>query len=338
MTPADYASTSGIILRLQDEVWVNAPIAEHNANFVRAPRTLLDVDGTSFFVAGFGLESLAWVCLPPLYHDRTLSTGRPATHFAFSHGDRVRLSPIRGCAMRCKFCNVPYDDPYETKPVDGAIEALQLAFDDPLQPAHHVMISGGTPAARDIPYLRQVYEQVLESARGFDVDIMMVPVRGLFDLPRLKALGLHQLSVNVELFSEKAARDLMPQKHRFGTKTLVDFIRDATHVLGPASVRSILMVGIEPATATLDGVRAILDAGGVPVLSPFRPDPATPLRDASPPSADLLEEVFSIASELAVDAGIPLGPHCPPCTHNTLTFASLGSPAGVYPYSLPVVV
>src|SRR3712207_1949591 len=33
LTPADYASTTGLRLRLQDEVWVNAPVREHNPNF-----------------------------------------------------------------------------------------------------------------------------------------------------------------------------------------------------------------------------------------------------------------------------------------------------------------
>jgi hypothetical protein len=38
LTSADYASTSGLILELDDDVWVNAPISDHNPNFVRVPR------------------------------------------------------------------------------------------------------------------------------------------------------------------------------------------------------------------------------------------------------------------------------------------------------------
>lgn len=319
LTPADYSSTSGIILRLEDEVWVNAPIAEHNGNFVHAPRNRLDVTSDGFVVCSGDLGSAASVWLPPLYHDQPLSTGRPANHFAFTHGDRVRLSPIRGCAMRCAFCNIPFEDRYGTKPVDSMIEALETAFADPLQPAQHILISGGTPVPRDVLFLRDVYERVLLRFPDRQVDIMMVPVDGLFDLPRLKELGLHDLSINVELFNPAVARDLMPQKHRRGFAHYLDFIADAVQVLGEGRVRSMLMVGLEPIEDTLAGVREILQVGGIPVLSPFRPDPSTPLRDRAPLTAEAYEEIFVSATELAEEADVWLGPTCPPCTHNTLT-------------------
>jgi hypothetical protein len=338
LSPADYASTSGIILRLEDDVWVNAPISDFNRNFVVAPRSTLDVTRDGFVVRGDGLESEASVWLPPVYHDQLLSTGRPANHFAFTHADRVRLSPIRGCAMRCRFCNVPYEDPYETKPVDSMIEAIDLAFRDPLQPAQHILISGGTPVPHDVAFLREVYVRVLQAFPGRHVDIMMVPVDGLFDLPRLKAMGLHELSINLELFSPEAASEHAPQKHRQGVRRYLEFIADATVVLGAGRVRSILMVGLEPAESTLTGVQAILEAGGVPVLSPFRPNPATPLRDLPPPTAETFEDIFLRATDLTAAAGTALGPSCAPCTHNTLTLAPAGDRTEAYRYPLPVMV
>jgi len=338
LTPADYPSTTGVILRLDDNVWVNAPIAEHNQNFVRAPRNVLDVAPDGFVLRGGDLESPASVWLPPLYHDQDLSTGRPANHFVFTHGDRVRLSPIRGCAMRCTFCNIPYEDPYGTKPVDSMIEALERAFADPLQPAQHILISGGTPIPRDVPFLQQVYERVLLAFPGRHVDIMMAPVDGLFDLPRLKELGLHELSVNIELFNRSVARELMPQKHRQGLARYLAFIAEAARVLGPGRVRSMLMVGLEPPEDTLAGVREILQAGGIPVLSPFRPDPATPLRDVPPLCAEAYEEMFLRATEMAADAGAELGPSCAPCTHNTLTLVRPGHADATPRYPLPTLV
>jgi organic radical activating enzyme len=312
LTPADYASTSGLILRLEDHVWVNAPIVDHNDNFS--------------------------VWLPPRHHEKKLSIGRPATHFAFTHGDRVRLSPIGGCAMRCTFCNIPYEDRYEVKPVDMMLEALRIALSDPLQPAQHILISGGTPVPRDVPFLREVYERVLLEFPDRPVDIMMAPVKGLYDFPRLKSLGVNELSINIELSDPTAARTLMPQKHKQGLQRYLDIITDAANTLGPGRVRSIIMVGLEPPQATLRAVDAVLRAGGIPVLSPFRPDPATPLRDFPPPSDEALEDIFLRASELAERAGVALGPSCPPCTHNTLTLMPLDKAEVHYPYPLPEVV
>ena len=55
MTPADYASTSGLILELEDDVWVNAPIELYNPNFVRTSPFRLTVDRGHLAVEGCGM-------------------------------------------------------------------------------------------------------------------------------------------------------------------------------------------------------------------------------------------------------------------------------------------
>jgi hypothetical protein len=331
LTPADYASTSGLILRLEDDVWVNAPISLHNPNFVSATPFRLDWTGLGFEVRGGGLASVATIWLPPRYHGENGSSGRPLNHFVFTHGDRARLAPMQGCAMTCKFCNIPYEDRYRRKPVDAMVEALHRSLTDDLQPAHHLLISGGTPRPADVGYLRDVYLTVLDGFPDLEVDIMMVPVDGLLDVEELAAHGLNELSINLEVFSESQAARLMRQKHAQGRDHYLDFIESAAAVLGPGRVRSMLMVGLEPMEDTLAGVSAIVERGGAPVLSPFRPDPATPLRDLPPPSAQLLEETFERASDIAG----PLGPSCPPCTHNTLT---LVTPGAHYTHPVPELI
>lgn len=319
LTPADYASTTGLILRLDRLVWVNAPIAEHNPNFVDSPTYILEHTADGMTLQGAARSAAAEVWAQPAYHGTAGPTGRPWNHLIVTHGDRARLAPIGGCAMACKFCNIPYEDPYVTKPIELLLQSIDLALNDPIQPARHLLISGGTPRATDVPYLRDVYRTVLERFPGLEVDIMMAPVDGLFDLDELAELGIHQLSVNLEIFDLDQARRLAPHKYRQGRQHYLDFISSATERLGAGTVRSMLMVGLETAGSTLNGVRAILDVGGVPVLSPFRPDPVTPLRDEPPFSAEELREVFLESSEMAASYGSVLGPDCGPCSHNTMT-------------------
>jgi len=324
LTPADYASTSGVILELEDDVWVNAPIADYNPNFVNQPPYVLDLDKGGLVVHGRGLTSTARFWLPPRYHGQLASDGKPYNYYAFTHGDRVRLSPIMGCAMVCKFCNIPYEDRYGIKPLEVIAETLGVAMGDPYQPAQHVLISGGTPHDRDIPFLRSVYDTVLARFPETEIDIMMVPIEGLLDLPRLDELGVHQLSINIELFGSDLARRLMRQKFGRGLDWYLDFLERGAEVLGPGRIRSMLLVGLEPLEDTLRGVEAIVDRGCVPVLSPFRPSPGTPLEDYPPPTADEMKRAYLEAAALAADAGIDLGPDCPPCSHNTLTFPRNG--------------
>ena len=100
-----------------------------------------------------------------------------------------------------------------------------------------------------------------------------------------------------------------------------DFIERAVGIFGAeGQVRSLILVGIEPIEDTLQGVEALAQLGCDPVLSPFRPDPATPLKDHPPASVDTLVEVYERGLEIVERYGVKLGPRCIPCHHNTLTF------------------
>lgn len=325
MTPADYASTSGVILELENDVWVNAPIALHNANFVSDAMYRLVLDAGRLAVTGDGLASAASFWLPPEYHGELNSDGVPYNSYAFTHSDRVRISPIEGCSMTCKFCNLPYEFRYRTKEVEGLVDAVRRAAADPIQPAHHVLISGGTPRPRDVDYVRAVYEAVIGSFPDLSVDIMMVPRDHLLDPEWLAELGVNELSVNIEIFDTDLAHKLMRQKADQGLDTYLDYLERASAILGDYRVRSMLMVGLEPMESTLAGVQAIAERGAVPVLSPFRPDPTTPLRGERPADASYLAETYVRALEITTALGVPLGPRCIPCSHNTLTFAESGS-------------
>ncbi len=215
------------------------------------------------------------------------------------------------------------------------IRAAEVALADPIQPARHLLISGGTPTRAHIPALQSIYERVLSTFPEVAVDIMMVPLPGLFDLERLGSLGLNKISVNIEIFNRDRAQKWMRNKYNQGLDFYLDFIESAATTLGAGRVRSMLMVGLEPIEDTLAGVSAIAQRGGVPVLSPFRPDPATPLAQMAPPGAAVLVETYERAVEIAQAAGVPLGPDCTPCTHNTLTLSDRDHAS--YKHPLPVM-
>jgi hypothetical protein len=339
LSPHDYASTSGVILSLEHDVWVNAPIGAYNPNFVTGTPYRLDFDGT-FIVEGAGLTSRASFWPQPVYHG-SLGAFGPLNDYVVTHGDRARLSPVRSCSMICTFCNIPYDDPlavYRLKPIEFLVSAASAAIQDELQPAQHMLISGGTPKPKDVAWMQDFYVAVLSEFPNVQVDLMMVPLPGLFDLPRLAALGLHEISINIELFSRDRAREYTRQKYNQGLDFYLDFIERATSELGPSRVRSMLMVGLEPMADTLAGVRAIAERGGTPVLSPFRPALGTPLSSVKPPDSASMREIYERASDLLQDYQMVLGPDCPPCSHNTLSFAVGHDGKVAYPHQRPLML
>ena len=99
-----------------------------------------------------------------------------------------------------------------------------------------------------------------------------------------------------------------------------------------------LLVGLEPVDDTLAGVEAIASSGCVPVLSPFRPDGSTPLKDHPAPSADLLADVYLRSREITQALGVDLGPACIPCSHNTLTLANSGCGDASIHHGRPVLI
>jgi radical SAM superfamily enzyme YgiQ (UPF0313 family) len=320
LTLADYASTSGISMELEGRIWVNAPIADFNPNFVQTPPHRLEFEDGEFWVSSGDMRAHAKPVPVPSYHDQMNAWGEPYTSFAITHTDRVRISPIEGCAIACQFCDLPYRYRYRKKTVEALVDSVDRAARDPLLPARHVLISGGTPKEGDFEYLNEVYASVAATFPGMAVDVMMVPMPGLLDPEDLKAAGIQGLSINLEMFGEESSRKIMPPKAKLGKKYWLDFIGRAAEVFGPGKVRSLILVGLEPLEDTLKGVEALAERGCDPVLSPFRPDPHTPLRSMKPPTIELLIETYERSLEIVEKYGVKLGPRCIPCHHNTLTF------------------
>ena len=145
LTMADYASTSGIALELEGDIWVNAPIRDFNPNFVGDSPHRLDSHNGGFVVHSDGLQIAARPIPVPAYATRTTTSGRPFVDCGMTHTDRVRISPIAGCIGGCRFCDLTVKHAYRKKDLDDLIETVAVALDDPVLPARHVLISGGTP-------------------------------------------------------------------------------------------------------------------------------------------------------------------------------------------------
>jgi pyruvate-formate lyase-activating enzyme len=321
LTLADYVTTSGITLMLEEDVWVNAPIRRHNPNFVpEQPLHKLDHDGERYLIHSGG-EVFPVVPLPvPDYYREVNASEEPYTDYAVTHADRVRISPIDGCGMVCTFCDVPFTAAYRRTRIDGLIDSVRKAFEDKALPARHILISGGTPKPEDYDFLGRVFRAIPERYPQQTVDIMMAPAPGLLDLKQLRDWGVNGLSINLEIFNEGIARKIMPQKYRVGRKHFLDFIEQAVAEFGLGKIRSLLIVGLEPPEDTLAAVHELAKRGCDPVLSPFRPDLATPLRDHPVPSMELLKRIYCESLELVSAYPVKLGPRCVPCQHNTLTF------------------
>ncbi len=340
LSSADYASTTGMILKIKNDVWVNAPIVDNNANFVANPSVSLRTDGTRLFITEGTTELEAWYCLQPTAQIDPIWQGIPS-HVIQTHADRARLSPYSGCSMSCRFCDIPFTTTKEHRgyhPIETCLKAIELANADPIQPAQHLLISGGTPPIPECEHHLEIIKAVLSAHPTMDVDVMMAPIPGMSDYKKLNGFGVNELSINLEIFDSDAAAKYIPHKAEYGIDYYLDSLEAAVAEFGIGRIRSMLLVGLEDLDSTLKGVTAIAQRGAIPVLSAFRPDPSTPLANALPPSYNLIKKAYLESQEICMKHGLSLGPACPPCTHNTISFALDHSAKISYKYAHPKVI
>lgn len=96
--PLTNASVAGLLIRLDDDVWVDMLMASVNADFVNAaPKN--ESDATDEIARPPPrrpcLGGLVWDWLPPVPRP-SRSPRRPENHFVVSHGGGTRLAAIRG--------------------------------------------------------------------------------------------------------------------------------------------------------------------------------------------------------------------------------------------------
>jgi hypothetical protein len=332
LTLAEYATTSGVTVVLPGSLYVNVPLANPGADV-----PALHFDGDRFVIVEIGREVPVEVVPVPAYHDQDYvdeldGQTYPVTRLGVTHTDRIRVSPIEGCAWKCKFCDLPFELRYRRKSAQQLLDLILTAEHDELTPARHVLISGGTPGGRHEPWIDEVYAFI--AARSpLPVDVMM-PARADLAYPaRLRSVGVNSVSINLEISDPIRAREVTPDKARIrlsdrtnvgARQHYLDYIERAVESFGIGHVQSLMVFGatIEPLDSTLRGVRDLVDRGCVPVLSPFRPHPSTPLGDRPPATFDEMAEVYERTLDICeqADNGVLPGPRCIPCQHNTVTF------------------
>ncbi len=260
LTTGDYVTTGGLILRAGDLYTINAPLITGRPFPGRTPH-VLESDGKKLWiVSSDGGEMKVTHIPPPAYMDKMNASDRRYGSLAATHPDRARISPIpEGCALDCKFCDMAaslkgYPNPEHRPTAEEMVDSVGEAIEDPDRPAQHLLISGGTPIPRDFVHLQNVYRRVAEAYPGLDIDIMMTPSRhegqDLLNLQELKKLGTKGLSINLELFNDDIAREVMRGKFRIGKTHYLRFLKQAVEVFGVGNVRSMLIVGIEPIEET----------------------------------------------------------------------------------------
>jgi hypothetical protein len=331
-------SCGGLDLILPDGSYVNCPVDEL---FAATSPLVLRHDGEWVITDETGRDEPVPVTPAPrpAYYDRRGSDGVPLRQIGQVCSDRLGVGLTNGCVYwakaesRCQFCsiglNVRNGNEIGQKRLPAILEVVEAAVSDPVAPATHVLLGGGTPPGPDAGALAIAAATRAIKARWPDLLVyaMIAPPAEPRFVDELVEAGVDELGMNIEVFSDSAGERYLPAKRGLGLATYLRMLEVAVAAFAArfgtrdpriGRVRSIMIVGLEDAQDTLRGVEALASRGVMPILTPLRPMRGTPLETHPQWPAEALWELTGQAAAVADRYGLPLGPTCIPCQANTL--------------------
>jgi hypothetical protein len=334
-------SCGGLDVILPDGTYVNCPIFEHFAasspfSLVQgkiSPEIVNETDGSRVPVQ-FVAE--------PAYYDQQGIDAIPLRQVGQLCSDRLGIGITNRCfywdskEFRCKFCSIGLNvktggRELRDKRLNQILEVVDAAYADPIAPARHLLLGGGTPTGPDAGAVA-----IAEAARAIKERWPDKPIYAMIAAPDelrfinlLHESGVDELGMNVEVFDPDVAQTYIPGKHqRLGLERYLRALDHAVDLFGPINTRSITVVGLDPADVTIKGAEMLASHGVMPILTPFRPMVGTEMEHHPRMSADAAWNLTVEAASAAAGHRIPLGPTCIPCQSNTLTVP--GHPAYRY--------
>ena len=306
-------------LVLADQLYVSVPY-EANLSQLSPFCVNLDVDN-SLFLSYYGQEVVSVrVRNPDTLGERQTVNGVFYHDITYLTNDRLRVYQRSGCFFKdhnlgCKFCDMPKDT------AAFSIEDILRVVDEYRNHPNvrHYLIGGGSTAPDDdLNTAITIAEHIKETTQK-PIYLMSLPP---YDVKRLEALyiaGVTEVAFNLEIFDRNLAVQFMPGKGALPLSVYDDAFRYATKLWGKSgNVRTIFVVGLEPASSLLEGIEHVTQLGVAPILSLFRPMPETPLQEYLAPSDDEIWYIYQEAKKICSRYGLELGPACPYCEDNTL--------------------
>lgn len=320
--------SGGLDLRLAERVNVNCAVNEAYAR--RSPFRLEWVDdGFVLSDERDDLRTAVELVRRPAYYDQTTTSGVPMVEIGqMCSADRLCIGLSRSCTfwrrdLRCTYCSIGKNTVRESaqRSKELILEVVRAAAVDPVLPARHILLGGGTPPGDDHgALLAAEIIDAIKAESDLPIYAMVVPPTRDEDLDVLLDSGVDELGMNLEFFSPEALHRYAPGKATLlGRDRYFSALERAVARLGPTNTRSILIVGLEPREATLAGVEELARRGVMPILSPFLPLDGSDLVDVQGWSVGAYLELLSEAETVCRRYGLVPGPTCVACQNNTLS-------------------
>ncbi|MFI5591694.1 radical SAM protein [Amycolatopsis sp. NPDC051758] len=318
--------SGGLDLDFGSGIFVNAPVLERYAT-----DSLIELDFRDGFVLTWPSGGISVSVLPPPhFYGRPLDGGgQPLEKVAqMCSGDRLCFGITGpGCsfwpaAERCAYCSIGMNREADMskKTTDELLQVVDAAVADPARPARHLLLGGGTPRGDDMgASICARLTRLVKAKHDLPVYVMIAAPLQDASIRELADAGVDELGMNLEFWTEESWRTIIPGKNRrIGKDRYLKALEYAGEVFGPVRARSIVIVGLEHRSASLQAVTELASRNVMPILSPFRPLDGTTLQDSRGFDGPTYQDLYADAVVAAAKFGLPVGPTCLPCQNNVL--------------------
>ena len=266
--------------------------------------------------------------VPNALINKTTSQGVPFDAMLNLATDRIRINPAPVCHFKhsgtpCKFCNLPYHNiPYDISAIKEAIDycLTNIQF-------RHFLIGGGTYST-DYSSWDIIAEiaQFIRERCSKDIYLMSIPPENNMVLNRLKECGITEVAFNLEMFDRDMAKQYMPGKGQIDIARYMSALSHAVSIWGnTGNVRSLLIYGFDTDEVFLQGIENLCAIGVEPIISVFRPLEGTDFSELNPPPTLEIVAMYESCQKIALKYSLMLGPDCPMCQNNTLSFSRIAT-------------
>lgn len=222
--------------------------------------------------------------VPVKFFPRLPETGTVVDKLAKYHSaDCITLWPSSSCCydkpgVKCKFCSLlpEADRPVDTDELAHGLELLYAKVPH----AHALNFSGATYRSPDD--MADYWIELTRKLRAFytgAISVEFAPPVDLGKLEKMKAAGVTNIIMNLEIADRKLRKEICPGKSGITYERYYEAFRRGVELFGRGQVSSVLIAGLQPYDDIIAECEKMTAIGVFPTIMPFRPFDDSELAD-----------------------------------------------------------
>lgn len=284
----------------------------------------------------------------------SLKDGRHCySEIAYLSTDRLRVHLTNACCFKqqttkngfdnngCQFCNIKINHNPNPITEHDIEEVVKTYINDKREIEEQDLVSRTTVTLKHFlvggQSLQNGNKELIETVKVLSkykmpIYVMTLPLEKE-TVEELVKYGVLEYAYNIEIFNEECRKKYMPGKGQISAEDYISALIETRKILNRANfsamrrvVRSMVVVGLEPYSDMITGIRKLIENDIEPMLSVFRPLPDTPLADMNAPPVGMIYRLFYTISTMLYEASSKnsihfkkLGPKCNCCQNNTVS-------------------